>query len=92
MERKHHRSQFPTSGGKRSEEPLSLVHSDVCGKMSAPSLSAVEYFITFINDKTRHVCSYAEGQSFQAVSRVESSGEKLAGRKLKALHTDNGGE
>ena len=32
---KHHRSQFPASGGKRSEEPLGLVHSDLCGKMSA---------------------------------------------------------
>ena len=43
-EGKHHRSQFPTGGGRRSEEPLGLVHSDVCGKMNAKSLSGAEYF------------------------------------------------
>ena len=29
-EGKHHQSRFPTSGGKRSEEPLGLVHTDEC--------------------------------------------------------------
>ena len=28
VEGKHHRCQFPTTGGK---QPLGLVHSDVCG-------------------------------------------------------------
>lgn len=56
-ERKHHRSQFPTSGGKRSEEPLGLVHSDVCGKMNAKSLSGAEYFLTLILLMTTHIMS-----------------------------------
>lgn len=55
VEGKHRQSPFPTGGGKRSEEPLGLVHSDVCGKMSAQSLSGAEYFLTFIDDKTRYV-------------------------------------
>ena len=34
VEGKHHRRHFPTiGGGKRSVEPLGLVHSDVCGKI-----------------------------------------------------------
>ena len=57
-EGKHHRSQFPTGGGKRSEKPLDLVHSDVCGKMNAKSLSGAEYFLTFIDDYTRYVWVY----------------------------------
>ena len=67
MEGKHHRHQFPTKGGKRSEEPLGLVHSDVCGTMNAKSLSGAEYFLTFIDDKTRHVSAYVlkrKGQVF----------------------------
>ncbi len=31
---KHHRSMFKTNGRKRAVDPLGLVHSDVCGKMS----------------------------------------------------------
>ena len=46
---KHHRSHFPTSGGKRSNEPLGLIHSDVCSKMNAKSLSGAKYFLTFID-------------------------------------------
>ena len=57
-EGKHHRSQFPIDGGKRSEEPLGLVHTDVCGKINAQSLSGARYFLTFIDDKTRYVWMY----------------------------------
>ena len=37
------------------KEPLGLVHSDVCGRMSAESLGGAGYFLTFINNKTRRV-------------------------------------
>ena len=50
---KHHRSYFPKDGVKRADEPLELIHSDVCGKINAKSLSGAEYFVTFIDDKTR---------------------------------------
>ena len=71
MEGKHHRSYFPTSSSGRAKEPLAIVHSDVCGKMNAKSLSGAEYF-------SLHVGLHFEekGQSFQVFSRVEgSSGE-----------------
>jgi hypothetical protein len=32
VEGKHHHQKFPTEGGKRAEEKLELVHTDVCGK------------------------------------------------------------
>ena len=55
LEGKHQRRKFPTNGGKWSGELLGLVHSDVCGKMNAKSLSGAEYFLTFIDDKSRYV-------------------------------------
>ena len=55
LEGKHQRRKFPTDGSKRSGELLGLVHSDVCGKMNAKSLSGAEYFLTFIDDKSRYV-------------------------------------
>ena len=54
-EGKHHRSQFPADSGKRSKELLGLVHSDICGKINAKSLSGAEYLLTFIDDCTHYV-------------------------------------
>ena len=55
VEGKHHRCHFSTNGGERSKEQLGLVHSDVRGKLNTQSLSGAEYFLTFIDDKTRYV-------------------------------------
>ena len=50
---------FPKTGGERSDELLSIVHSDVCEKTETKSLSGAEYFVTFIDAKSRFiwVCS-----------------------------------
>ena len=77
VEGKHQRRKFPVNGGKRSDEPLGLVHSDVCGKMNAKSLSSGKYFLTFIDNKTRYTWIVYE---------------RSMNRKLKVLRTDNGGE
>ena len=39
---KIHRCPFPRSSQARAEEPLALIHSDVCGKISSPSLGRAE--------------------------------------------------
>ena len=92
---KHHRSRFPSSGGKRSDEPLGLVHSDVCGKINTKSLSGAEYFVTFIDDKTHFVWMYVlkhKSQVFEKFLEWKAMVERSTGRKLKTLRTDNGGE
>ena len=91
---KHHRSHFPTSI-TRSDELLGLVHSDVCGKMNAQSLSGAEYFVAFIDDKTRYVWTYVlkrKDQVFDCFLQWKAEVEKSTGAKLKVLRTDNGGE
>ena len=50
---KQHRTPFPRSGGERSDQLLGVVRSDVCGKIEEKFLSGPEYFITFIDDKSR---------------------------------------
>ena len=55
---KHHRSHFPRTGGTCSKEILGLVHSDVCEKINAKSIRGAEYFLTFIDDRTRYVWVY----------------------------------
>ena len=76
-------------------EPLGLVHSDVCGKISIELLSGAEYFLTFIDGTTCYVGVYVlkrKDQVFERFLEWKALVEKSIGRKLKALRTDNGGE
>ena len=91
---KHHRSHFETSTSQ-TKEPLELVHSDVCGKMRTKSIGGAEYFLTFIDDKTRYSWVYSlktKDQVFERFLEWKALVEKSTGKKLKTLRTDNGGE
>ena len=94
-EGKHHRSSFPAGGGTRAEETLDLVHTDVCGKLSPRSAGGAEYFVTFVDDKSRYVWLYvlkSKGEVFSKFCEWKALVERSTGRKLKALRSDNGGE
>ena len=58
---KLHRKPFATSGRKRADGILDLVHSDVCGRISTPSLGGAEYFLTFIDDRSHYMWVYTSG-------------------------------
>ena len=92
---KHHRNPFQSTGGTCSNELLDLVHSDVCGKMNAKSIGWAEYFLTFIDDKTRYVWVYPlkhKSEVLDCFLEWKAMVEKTSGHKLKVLRTDNGGE
>ena len=94
-EGKHHRSKFPVNKSERVKTPLDLVHSDVCGKMSAKSLSGTEYFRTFIDNHTRYVWVYVlkyKDEVFGKFLEWKPLVEKSSGRKVKVFRTDNGRE
>ena len=50
---KIHKKQFPTTGGRRANKLLELIHSDVCGKVKTSSLGGCHYFLTSIDDNTQ---------------------------------------
>ena len=92
---KFNKCPLPTSGAKRADEPLGLVHSDLCGKITPKSAEGVEYFLTLTDDRTRHVWVYALEQKSETFSKFcewRASVEKSSGHKLKTLRTDNGGD
>ena len=92
---KSHRLPFEQSAEKRAEQPLDLVHSDLCGKVGTRSLSGCEYFITFIDDHTRHLWVYIlkhKSEVFQRFQEWKALVETASGRKIKTLRSDNGGE
>ena len=40
--------------GNRAQEPLELIHSDVCGPMTTQARGGYEYFVTFVDDYSRY--------------------------------------
>ena len=84
---KIHRCHFPTTGHRRGEEPLSIVHSDVCRKVNMKSLGGAEYFLTFIDDNTHFTWVYVlkhKYEVFQQFLKWKAMVEKSSGYKLKA--------
>ena len=91
---KQHRQSFSTSESK-AQRPLELVHMDVCGPMPEVSLGGNRYVATFLDDYTgfSEVKVLAHKSAVpDAVKSVFAEWETQTGRRLKAVHTDNGGE
>jgi len=79
---------------KRTTKPFDVIHSDVCGPFSTPTLGDNRYYILFINDYTRYTSAWllpnviaktctSTYQSFQA--RVDSMRYEI-----KRFRCDNG--
>ena len=91
---KLHRSPF-LAGSTRAEEPLQLVHTDLCGKMNSKSLGDAEYFLTFIDDYSRYIWVYflkSKDEVFSRFLEWKAIVECGSGHQLKTLRSDNGGE
>ena len=51
-------ASFLKDGSVRVERKLQFVHIDVCGPMQTPSFGHYLYFVTFIDDYSRHAWVY----------------------------------
>ena len=94
-EGKQQHTKFPHNESTRATKVLDLVHTDVCGKMDKPSLSGKEYFISFIDDKSRYAWTYPlrkKSDAFETFIGWKAKAERSSERKLKTLRSDNGGE
>ena len=78
-----------------STEILELVHSDVAGPFRIQSLRGARYFVTFIDNFSRKTWVYfmtSKDQVFEKFKLFLYASERLSGKKLKILRSDNGGE
>ena len=92
---KHHRTPFPKQSSRVTRKPLELIHSDVCGPISVPSISGSRYFITFIDDYTQYLVTYMMKNKDEALPKFKeyvAMAETLFGYKVIKVRTDNGGE
>ena len=58
--------------------------SDICGRLEAKSLCGAEYFVTFIDDKSRYVWIYIlknKSKVFKKFLEWKSMVEKFSGEK-----------
>jgi len=79
----------------RQQESLGMVHTDVCGPLSTPSVSGARYFVTFTDDHSRKSWVKAlktKADTFSAFAEFKALSERESGLKLKCLRADRGGE
>jgi transposase InsO family protein len=85
---------FPNSDSK-AKGVLNLIHSDVCGPMSATSLNGYVYYVSFIDDFSRKTWIYFlknKDEVFSKFKEFKALVENISERKIKVLRSDNGGE
>ena len=91
---KNIKKSFPTSNS-RSKGILDLIHSDVCGPMSSPSLNGCLYYVISIDDFSRKTWIYflkAKNETFSKFLEFRAMIENQTEKHIRALSTDNGGE
>jgi hypothetical protein len=92
---KHHRDSFEKRASWHTSGPLQRVHSDLCGPISSPSFSGCKYFLTFIDDFSRHTWVYflkLKRKYFDKFLAYKTLVEKKSRHQIQRLRTDNGGE
>jgi transposase InsO family protein len=79
----------------RAKDILELIHSDVCGPFSFPSLCGFKYYVIFIDDHSRKTWIVFMKKKDEVLSRfVEFRAlvENQTNKKIKALRSNNRGE
>ncbi|KAK8916713.1 hypothetical protein KSP39_PZI022778 [Platanthera zijinensis] len=92
---KIHRLPFPKSTNWRAKEPLELVHADLWGPATSPSLDGMRYYLCLTDDFSRYSWIYFLQQKSEAYTKFrefKALAEKESGHSLKCLRTDRGGE
>jgi hypothetical protein len=91
---RNNRERFPCRA-TRENIILELVHSDVFGHVSVPSLSRSMYDVSFVDDFSRKTWIYflrKKPKVFDKFKEFKSLGENQTDKKIKVLRTDSGGE
>jgi hypothetical protein len=91
---KNIKKSFPSSDNK-AHGILDLVHSNVCGPMSSPSLGGCLYYVIFIDDYSRKCWIYFlkdKSDTFDKFKEYKSFIENETRKHIKILRIENGGE
>jgi hypothetical protein len=91
---KQSRVRFP-SRATRENGILELVHSDVFGPVTVPSLGGSLYYVSFIDDFSMKTWIYFlrnKSEVFERFKELKYLVENQTEKRIKVLRNDNGGE
>lgn len=89
------RVKIPKFSTRRPSSILGVVYSDVCGPIDPPSQGGARCFVTFIDNFSERVTMYtisAKSDVFKNFPDYHAYSVRQVGKRLKVLHTENGGE
>ncbi|KAK8954179.1 hypothetical protein KSP39_PZI002872 [Platanthera zijinensis] len=92
---KSHRQSFPKATNWKAKEPLELVHADLWGPATTPSIGGMKYFLCLTDDFSRFSWIYFlqhKSETFTKFREFKAAAEKQSGHNLKCLRSDGGGE
>ena len=91
---KQNRKSFPRSTW-RSSQKLQLIHTDVAGPLSTPSLNGSKYYLLFIDDFSRMCWIYFMKFKSEVAGifwRFKKNVENQSNCRIQAIRSDNGRE
>ena len=92
---KQHKLPYPKSSSTARTDIKGVVHSDVCGSMTVPSVGDSKNFLIYIDDLTRNICMYYMKQESKVLDKFKEHVNLMSnttGKRDKVLQSDNGGE
>ena len=95
MLRKHPQETVNKGKSWRAYAPFDLIHGDLMGPFSHPSIKKVRFVLIFVDDFSHFIWIYflrKKSEVFQHLKDFKALVETQSGKKIKVLRTDNGGE
>jgi transposase InsO family protein len=92
---KHRRAPFLQQASRRATKSLELLHGDLCGLVSPPTLRGSLYFLLHVDDYSRYMwvsLIASKDQATAEIKKINAMVERKSGNLLCALITNRGGE
>jgi hypothetical protein len=82
---KHRRAPFPVEAQYNEQEPLELIHGDLCGPVTPATPSGMRYFLLLVDDATWYMWMallMTKDVATDAIKHLQAMAKKGSGRKL----------
>lgn len=92
---KQSRRPFSQATSFRASQRLELLHGDLCGPITPPTIGGNRYVFVIINYHSRYMWTLLlkhKSEAFERFKRFKASVEQETGILIKTLRTDRGGE